>query len=41
MEYQKVTKVSKNSEKLIQRQLQIRMIKKYLEKDKKLFIHWY
>ena len=49
MEYVKITKVSKNSQKIVQRQLQIKMVKKYLKKylkkdinlqkkDKKLLI---
>ena len=33
MEYQKVAKVSKNSQPKSQRQSQMRMIKKYLKKD--------
>ena len=32
MEYQRITKVSKIRNKIIQRQIQIRMIKKYLNK---------
>ena len=33
MEYQKITKVSKIRNKIIQRQVQMKMIKKYLKKD--------
>ena len=33
MKYQKITKVLKNSKKIIQEKLQMRMIKKYLKKD--------
>ena len=40
MEYQRITKVSKIRNKIIQRQIQIRMIKKYLNKYLKKDIYF-
>ena len=39
MEYQKITKVKKIHNKIIQKQLQMRMIKKYLKKDIYIYIY--